>query len=557
MEGLLENHLLDELEEDLLLELDAKVRENQLAYLPFVRSGRAEMLLDAKYPDLMASKTRERQTKIDSVNLRAKIGALLIDSEGEPISTSSKARRKSSKPGDPGVETILALGLNSKASTADLMFTMDEEDVAGRNVASAGPEIPARSPRPSPGGITSSPRMTPREDVWYGSNGKIIPSPLLGPVATSPSAVCQESKPRLMGKTATSQSSGGDSSAQAWGSSPALSSSKLDLKQILAQTSVGRRSNLSAQMPLRVKEQNGSALPIVGVKLSQKERKKQQLQLQQQQQHELRLQQQQEQEQQQARQSVHLINSSASKPVAVMEESPKPTSPWQSQSVGPRVSLQEVLSGATRPVSESLTQTSSIPIISLESGPSTRSKYNGSPSGLPHSPRVSSHSKTNFPGLPGSSPTPSARIPQAEPTLQLSMAEIIVQQRTEQEILRQAVAKRSLQEIQQEQEFMEWWDSEARKTALAAAELKMDASRGLTRDGESDRGTRGARGGSRGRGRGRGRGEGGSRGGSSSAQKPVRDETKTGSPDSKKMIPKGRGRGGSSRGKQTSRIGPS
>ncbi len=39
MESMLENHLLDDLDEELLLELDEAVRENQLAQLPFAKSG--------------------------------------------------------------------------------------------------------------------------------------------------------------------------------------------------------------------------------------------------------------------------------------------------------------------------------------------------------------------------------------------------------------------------------------------------------------------------------------------------------------------------------------
>ena len=43
------------------------------------------------------------------------------------------------------------------------------------------------------------------------------------------------------------------------------------------------------------------------------------------------------------------------------------------------------------------------------------------------------------------------------------MADIIGQQVREQELVKEAVAKRSLQEIQQEQAFQEWWDQESRR----------------------------------------------------------------------------------------------
>jgi rhamnose utilization protein RhaD (predicted bifunctional aldolase and dehydrogenase) len=43
------------------------------------------------------------------------------------------------------------------------------------------------------------------------------------------------------------------------------------------------------------------------------------------------------------------------------------------------------------------------------------------------------------------------------------MADIIGQQRREAEVIKEAVAKRSLQEIQEEQAFQEWWDIESRR----------------------------------------------------------------------------------------------
>lgn len=45
------------------------------------------------------------------------------------------------------------------------------------------------------------------------------------------------------------------------------------------------------------------------------------------------------------------------------------------------------------------------------------------------------------------------------------MADILSQQAAEKSVVREAVAKRSLQEIQQEQEFLSWWDGEAKRVA--------------------------------------------------------------------------------------------
>lgn len=93
------------------------------------------------------------------------------------------------------------------------------------------------------------------------------------------------------------------------------------------------------------------------------------------------------------------------------------------------------------------------------------------------------------------------------------MADILSQQQTEKEIIKEAAAKRSLQEIQEEQAFQEWWDEEIRK-ARAEVEEANDAKP----TGRGRRGIRGiGRGPSRVRGKGRGRGRGGEVGQGTSA----------------------------------------
>lgn len=54
--------------------------------------------------------------------------------------------------------------------------------------------------------------------------------------------------------------------------------------------------------------------------------------------------------------------------------------------------------------------------------------------------------------------------PKAEAIIGSSMADIIGQQQMEQQRVKEAVAKKSLQEIQEEQAFQEWWDQESRRT---------------------------------------------------------------------------------------------
>jgi len=94
------------------------------------------------------------------------------------------------------------------------------------------------------------------------------------------------------------------------------------------------------------------------------------------------------------------------------------------------------------------------------------------------------------------------------------MADILTQQQTEKEIIKEAAAKRSLQEIQEEQAFQEWWDMESRKVrGELGREVEGDVPVGRGRGkGASERGS--GREKIRGRRGGRGRGKSGEGGGS-------------------------------------------
>lgn len=82
-----------------------------------------------------------------------------------------------------------------------------------------------------------------------------------------------------------------------------------------------------------------------------------------------------------------------------------------------------------------------------------------------------------------------------EPVWGLSMSEIVAQQQAEKEIIKEAAAKRDLQDIQAEQEFQEWWDKEcarvqeAEKRASTAATKASKKGRG--RGGRPSRGAKG------------------------------------------------------------------
>lgn len=78
------------------------------------------------------------------------------------------------------------------------------------------------------------------------------------------------------------------------------------------------------------------------------------------------------------------------------------------------------------------------------------------------------------------------------------MSEIVAQQQAEKAHVKDAVAKRDLQEIQAEQEFQEWWDKESARVQEAEKESAAAAAKGPRKS--KGRGG-GARGGRRGKGK--------------------------------------------------------
>ena len=58
------------------------------------------------------------------------------------------------------------------------------------------------------------------------------------------------------------------------------------------------------------------------------------------------------------------------------------------------------------------------------------------------------------------------------------MTEILSVQQAEKDYVKDAAAKRSLQEIQQEQEFQEWWDQESKRVIYEEEQKKRAEERG-------------------------------------------------------------------------------
>jgi hypothetical protein len=496
---MLENHLIDDLDEDLLLELDEVIRANQLNCLPFAKSDRFELELHERHPSLAGDIDEERERRVRDMTFRAnlkdddsrlsssfrhRVGSPDDMLSGSP--TQDKARRKSKA----ARNAPFSPNIRPKDSTVDLMFDMDDEDP----LAPGSSRSPAMNPR-------SDPTSLPPKATWDDLDAEVS---LDEQPASIPSSI-----PKAVAGLGINESGATPPPAtitKTW-SSPALPSTKLDMKEIMAQASSGRTSNLSISLSAqKARDENANAETLSKAsapKLSQKERKKQQLQA---------------------------LQQSVTQPqIASDRIDIKPPSPWQIANTGPKTSLKEVLNEPKASPSSIPTKpmASPIPMKSLTprrtASPDTRfagQSRSSSSSNLvktqqqlsagPSKPYQQQHSKSS-PLVPQSKSykAPAAK---AEASLQLSMADIIGQQRREQEAIKEAVVKRSLQEIQEEQAFQEWWEQESKRAQEEEAAKAKTPTSASGRGGKSS----GGRGKSAGRGRGgRGRGEisrGGTRG---------------------------------------------
>jgi hypothetical protein len=502
---MLENHLLNDLDEDLLLDLDEVVRANQLNCLPFAKSGRAELLLLERHPSLADDIHEERQRRLRDIAFKANLKdddnrqsnsiRVRVGSVDDLVSVSpgqDKSRRKLKMARNAPFSPTL----RPKDSTADLMFDMDEDEQA------AGNPVASSLKRMLDMAHTKSRESPSPNTLWDEDEPSSIPNA----EGSSFQPITPGSTNRHINETPPS--------TKTW-SSPGLGSSKLDMREIMAQASATRTSALSMSLSAQIAKDEAvkrQAAP----KLSQKERKKQQ---------------------QQQQILLHALSQSHG---SLEKADSKPSSPWQIASAGRKTSLKDVFDQSA-PSSNQPSNSLAPPVSPKPSTPRRAASPDTRFAG--QSRNISTGAKGQSPSTPrpaGPQPRLSASSPivphsksyttprsKAEPSLQLSMSDIIGQQRREQEVIKEAVAKRSLQEIQEEEAFNLWWDKESKKVkeeeAAMARALEMKTGSGSgTKKGARNGGSGGNRekGSGRGRGsvgrgrsdasRGRGRGRGGS-----------------------------------------------
>jgi len=514
LESMLQGRHLNELDEDLIEELDEVVRQNQLACMPFAKSGRAEEDLHERHPDLIASIDRNRQVKIDSIRLRSKFQDLNSSTPGSlhddgMQSTSQKPRRGSAIAGKADPEKP---PLKAKASSKDMMFSMDEE--MGSPYRSPGPS-PAIKPISTPK-LDRGPSESPMDDGWLDARGNSVTSPTLRPQQSyTPGAMTPRTpkSPLLGGRTPPSH-------GQPWTATPLAGAPKTGLRDIMAQASSGRTSSLSQGLESQKAAADKSATSpfnLPAPKLSQKERKKML-----------------QQQQAANAQSATRLNESQ-----ITAGTTRGGSPWQTVSAQKVPSLKEVIDKAASPApatpSKPAQRAASTPHLTMRQtvanpkpAPPSQAKPIASPSPQHHQqrprhsvpenksprPTVQQHN-ANFPSIAQSvrhTPAP------VEPTLQLSIDDIVEQERLQKELLKEAVAKRDLGEIQAEQEFAEWWEKESRRVQGYDVEpadekakgdaAKANAKKGPRRKPRGEGSGRGGKGKANGSGSGSGHGRG-------------------------------------------------
>lgn len=434
LENILEQRLLEELDEHLLEELDESVQSNQLAFMPIARSDRGlEMLLEQN-PLLAESIEQGRQRRLDSMRLPSRY---VLEAVKPNFSTrvDNRADLGSNVKDGKKAAGVVHSPLTSPVVTSaeEFPFEMDDDgsfqtsSKPGAALSLGQGMLPVYAPRPSLTRHKSSQSMQDEQDDDDGHSVATTPQ------ATSfTSSVVDPSKniPRA-----------------AWGS-PTPTSPGIGLKDIMLQDSSSKISNLTTSL-----KQAAVSSKQTPSKISQRERKRQQ--------HEQKL---------QSQAQTTEVQPKVQK--QVKPETAAPQSPWQ-----------KVTTQATPIAQQDLSQTAEIP--KTKPVQAKRKEKPTEPIRSVSSPGMSGVSSTAPPQIQSIRHTPTPNRSTSWVDARTSMADILAQQQFEKVSVRENLSKRSLQEIQQEQEFQEWWDKESQRVQEEEAAA---ANASATRRGKASRG---------------------------------------------------------------------
>ncbi len=476
LENMLEHRLLEELDDDLLVELDEMVQENQLACLPFARSGRAEAELFDQHPELVAQIEQGKQRTIDSLRLRSR----LLEGE-ERVQSAQKTRTEGSErasltsPSSATNQSLAGVGhmaikipaAKSQAHCSDLLFEMDEEHPVDDSINSsfASSSVDAKHKHREDEDVVDNASPSFRRQYGLPQRANIVDSTSEGPVPSwSGSSFPRQSfSHSAVGKAsgaAVDSSTAAETHSKVWHSHLA-GTAKAGLKDIMAQTLASRTSNLTIAISHRDAQKGKSQH-----RPSQRERKK--------------IQRQQSKEK--------ILNPSDE---LMTEPDPSfpsrnPTSPWQTIQKSSQPSSFQTKPSVDSPsphprLRPAMTMRQTVAGASAVPKEITPAKSNPHPRSA-STPTIgqSSNPKQQIQSIRH---TPATSIVSGSPSgAYHSMADILAQQQGEKKAIKEAAAKRSLQEIQQEQEFQEWWDNESKRVQeeeqASAAATAAKANRG-------------------------------------------------------------------------------
>ncbi|KAF1980847.1 hypothetical protein K402DRAFT_425881 [Aulographum hederae CBS 113979] len=412
LEALLHHGSLEDLDDDELLELDNVARTKQHDYA-MAQSVRAYTCY------------RSHGFEVDP----------------STIQYNPPAVRRPSKETRIAKSTDDSPALKERKSHGDLMFELDSDDEdtkASRESKEKRPQ--SRDVRE----IHTSPAV---ESPWLDHRGKHISPPsnsLLAMTPLSPSSF----KPSK--SFAQSSSLRRSSEGNPWGSSP-LQAPKLDLKAIMAQTTAPK-SALTEAFNMR-RESDGSGMK----KLSQKERK---------------LRQQKAQLQMSAVEDPQSMSKSPANPWKTI--SPKPRTPISP--AAPQLTMRQTLAGpSSKQAVAKFATTASTPAAHQMPIRPTPPTSTTKPSPQPTAPAapttpsrhpsaaISIHPTTSLPLSTDPTPAQASSTSFLDREPRFSMAEIQYLQAEEKELIKEYKAPRSLQEIQQQQGFEEWFEQESRR----------------------------------------------------------------------------------------------
>lgn len=579
LETVMENRYLDELDDEMMEEFDQAIHTRQLDYMPRARATGSQDLLAMRYLDLPEEDETEFEASTPVQDGKGRLSSSFRnDFSMSPGSFKGKSqfnygsfeknkqnKRRSSRTGN-GQDKFAS---PVSRSTTDLMFDMDEEDRS----SSAGHDRHTKSDGVIASGLVrkvdSVSSASGRQEARgvQSSDGDLLPS-LASPTNLSDAHGQDTSIPSA-------------SNGVPW-KNGANMTPKLSMKDIMEQTTHKRTSNISlglagSSTTTVEKQPDTNPVRVPGcvnaspAKLSQKERK--------------RLQQQ------------HIIPetnatlvSQPKAPVAARQFS------WNAANPYPAPPLKDVLQSQATPPPKVLTQAVQAPqnvnppvLVksrtepfgkAIHQAPTKASNLAGPsiPSTPPRPQPQKTQSATSTPITPQSrhyttrTPTSPAQTPQSSgrplphpdfgmrspgprlassprlPTVNdfpslgalkepvnfgLTLDDIITQQQLEQDRIKGRIPRQSMAEIQQEQEFLSWWDKEAEKLqadAQGSTSAPQENGQQVKRRGNSRKPSRGG-GGGRGR------------GGRSSSE---RGEIVLGDGEAKTRQPEssGRGRGG-------------